>query len=176
MDIKHYYENTDLTLAQIAARVGTSYKAVFRYVADHYSKAHRQARKRNSYRLSKLGDLNPMHGKLREQHHNFIGTVADGKGYLMTLKPEWYTGRKGSKHVFVHHLVMCEHEGLSEIPAGWCVHHCDENPHNNDISNLVLMTLGEHAALHSWLGATTISKESTAKWLEARRAAKAAMI
>lgn len=176
MDIKHYYENTELTLEQIAARTSTSYKVVWNYVARNYSKQHRQDRKRNSYRLSKMGDLNPMTGKYREMHHGFIGIVADGKGYLMQLKPEWYTGRKGSKHVFVHQAVMCESMGITEIPAGWCVHHCDENPHNNLIDNLVLMTMAEHAALHSWLGATTIPKGSTAEWLEARRSAKAGMI
>ena len=31
------------------------------------------------------------------------GIVADGKGYLMILKPSWYTGRKGCKHIFYHH-------------------------------------------------------------------------
>ena len=72
---------------------------------------------------------------------------------------------------FLHHLVMCEHLGITEIPRGYCVHHCDFNPHNNDIGNLVLLTVGEHSALHQALaGATTISKESTAKWLEAHRA------
>lgn len=176
MDIKHFYENTELTLEQIAARTHKSYKIVWNYVARNYSKQHRQGRKRNSYRLSKMGDLNPMTGKLADQHHNFVGEVADGKGYLMTLKPEWYTGRKGSKHVFVHQVVVCQALGITAIPAGWCVHHCDENPHNNVIDNLVLLTMGEHAALHSWVGATTISKESTAKWLEARRATKVAMI
>lgn len=176
MDIKHFYENTELTLEQIAARTNTTYKIVWNYVARNYSKQHRQDRKRNSYRLSKLGDLNPMHGKMRETHHNFIGEVADGKGYLMQLKPVWYTGRKSSKHVFVHQVVVCQGMGITEIPAGWCVHHCDENPHNNTLDNLILLTMGEHAALHQWLGATTISKESTAKWLEARRSAKAGMI
>lgn len=176
MDIKHYYENTTLTLEQIAARTGTTYKVVWGHVARNYSKQYRQTRKANSYRLSKEGDLNPMYGVRREQHHNFIGEVADGKGYLMMLKPSWYTGRRGSKHVFVHQVVVCQALGLTEVPKGWCVHHCDENPHNNSIDNLVLMTMGEHASLHSWLGATTISKESTAKWLEARRLATAGKI
>lgn len=169
MDIKHYYENTALTLEQIAQRTGTSYKVVWNYVAKHYSAEHRKTRKVGSYRASKLGDLNPMAGKRAELHPNFKGVVADGKGYLLQLKPSWYEGRAGSKHVFVHHVVVCEALGLRAIPKGWCVHHCDENPHNNSFDNLVLLTMAEHAALHSWLGATTISKESTAKWLEARR-------
>jgi hypothetical protein len=176
MDIKHFYENTDLTLQEIANRLSLSYKIVWTYVADNYSKEHRTSRKKGNYRKSKLGDLNPMKNKTAALHHNYIGIVGDNKGYLMMLKPEWYTGRKASKHVFVHSVVMAQHLGITEIPQGYCVHHCDENPHNNDVDNLIMLTMGEHAALHSWVGATTISKESTAKWLEARRSAKADVI
>ena len=86
----------------------------------------------------------------------------------MVLKPEWYTGRKKSKHVFVHHIVVCAALGLTEIPKGWVVHHCDENPMNNVFDNLVLMTMTDHGRLHKTLeSATTISKESTLKWVEA---------
>ena len=176
MDIDYYYENTDLTLQEIANKLTLSYKVVWSYVAKRYSAEFRKQRKVANYRKSKLGDLNPMKNKVAELHHNYIGIVGDNKGYLMMLKPEWYTGRKGSKHVFVHSVVMAQHLGITEIPQGYCVHHCDENPHNNDISNLIMLTMGEHAALHSWVGATTISKESTAKWLEARRAGTPAMI
>lgn len=176
MDIRYYYENTDLTLQEIANNLGVSYKVVWTHVAKHYSAAHRKQRKVANYRKSKLGDLNPMKNKTAAQHHNYIGIVGDSNGYLMMLKPAWYTGRKGSKHVFVHSVVMAQHLGITEIPAGHCVHHCDENPHNNDVGNLIMMTMGEHASLHHWVGATTISKESTAKWLEARRAGTPAMI
>ena len=102
------------------------------------------------------------------KHHSYKGVVADGRGYWMVLKPEWYTGRKKSKHVFVHHIVMCAALNLTEIPKGWVVHHCDENPENNVFDNLVLMTITDHGRLHKTLeGATTISKESTLKWVEA---------
>lgn len=171
MGIKSLYENTELTMQDIASQLGLSYKVVFNYVKDNYSSAYRRNRKAKTYRNSKLGNKNPMRGKFREAHPRYIGVVSDNKGYLMALKPEWYTGRKKSKHVFVHHLVMCEHLGITEIPRGYCVHHCDFNPHNNDIGNLVLLTVGEHSALHAALaGATTISKGSTTKWLEAHRA------
>lgn len=176
MDINYYYENTDLTLQEIANKLTLSYKVVWSHVAKHYSTGFRKQRKVANYRKSKLGDLNPMKNKVAELHHNYIGIVGDNKGYLMMLKPEWYTGRKGSKHVFVHSVVMAQHLGITEIPKGYCVHHCDENPHNNIVGNLIMLTMGEHAALHSWVGATTISKESTAKWLEARRAGTPAMI
>lgn len=176
MDIKHYYENTQLTLEQIAAITGTTYKKVWRYVARNYSKEYRKQRKVANYRASKLGDLNPMLNKTREQHPRYIGKVADGKGYLLVVKPDWYTGRKGSHHIFEHSKVVCENLGLTEIPAGYCVHHCDGNPQNNDFSNLVMLTLQEHRLLHAFTGATTISKESTLKWVEAHRAGTPAMI
>lgn len=171
MDTKHYIENTDLTLQQIAAKLGSTYKRVYK-VWKTYPKEYRQARKANSYRRAQLGSNNTMYGTRKN-----TGPVSDNKGYLLIIKPDWYTGRKRSRHIFLHHKVVCEAMGITEIPKGMCVHHCDEDPHNNKFSNLVLLTLGEHSALHSALGsATTISKESTLKWVEARRAAKAAMI
>lgn len=168
MDIKHYYENTELTLQQIADKLQVGYKRVFSYVKNNYTSAYRKNRKVKNYSKSKTGELNPMLGNTLENHPRYIGLVSDHKGYLMVVKPDWYTGRKRSHHVFAHHIPICEHYGITEIPRGWCVHHCDENPHNNALSNLVLMLLGDHVRLHNALkGATTISKESTAKWLEA---------
>lgn len=171
MGISCLYEGTELTMQQIADHLGITYAQVFKYVKKNYSPETRRARKAVCYRNSKLGEKNPSFGLTGALSRKYIGEVSDSKGYLMVLKPEWYTGRKGSKHVFVHHVVMCKHLGISAIPRGYCVHHCDFNPYNNDIQNLVLLTIGEHAALHAALGGvTTISKESTTKWLEAHRA------
>lgn len=166
MDIKHYIEETELSLAAIADAMGVSLKQV-RKVWDTYPAAFRKTRKQLCYRTSKLGTNNPMLGKCGEAHPGFVGQVGDGKGYLLELKPDWYTGRRGSKHVFVHQLVVVRHFGLTEMPRGWVVHHCDENKHNNSFDNLVLMTVADHRRLHTMLGATTISKESTLKWVEA---------
>ncbi|QQK88440.1 hypothetical protein [Providencia phage PSTRCR_114] len=169
--IKELYENTYLTQAQIAERLGIHWKRVFKYVKANYSSEYRKNRKSETYRLSKLGSKNPMKGVFGSDHHNYKGEVSDNKGYMMMLKPEWYTGRKNSKYVFVHHVVVCEALGLTQIDAGMCVHHCDFNPLNNSFDNLVLLSMAEHAALHQALaGVTTISKESTLKWVEARRA------
>jgi hypothetical protein len=166
--IGELYEETDMTLQAIADELGFSFKQVFSYVAKYYTKEIRAERKKKSYSLSKLGDKNPMLGKTKEQHPTYLGVVGDSKGYLMVLKPDWYTGRKGSRHIFQHHAVVCENLGLTAIPKGWVVHHVDRNPHNNDFSNLVLCTMSDHTRLHQRLeGATTISKESTLKWVEA---------
>lgn len=167
--IKNYIEQTELTLQAIADTLSIHYKVVYR-VWRTYSAEYRKTRKVKNYSRSKVGDRNPMKNKCGELHPNFKGIVSDNKGYLMVLKPEWYTGRKRSKHVFQHSVIFCENMGFTEVPKGYCIHHCDQNPHNNEFSNLIMMTLGEHQKLHRILeSATTISKESTAKWLEAVR-------
>jgi len=167
MDIKFYYEETSMTMQQIADKLGIGLNKVWKYTKKNYSKEYRKNRKVKNYRSSKMGEKNPMFGKFAEDHHCFVGLVSDHKGYWMQLKPDWFTGRQHSKHVFVHHIVVCEHMGLTEIPKGWNVHHCDHNPENNSFSNLVLITMSDHQKLHCFLkGATTISKESTLKWVE----------
>lgn len=169
MDIKTLYEKTDLTQKEIALKLGIHWKKVYKFIKENYTPKYRTKRKSRCYRQSKLGDKNPMKGQCGVSHPRFIGEVSDNKGYLMVLKPDWYTGRKRSKYVFSHHIVVCLALKITEIPKGWCVHHCDGNPYNNDFNNLILVTMKDHARIHSLLlkGATTISKESTAKWLEA---------
>ena len=166
MEIKNLIENTELTLKQIAERVGVSLFHV-RKEWLNYSEEFRKSRERKSKSNSQLL-LKTSSKRTGTNHPMFKGVVSDSRGYYMVLKPEWYTGRKKSKHVFVHHIVVCAALGLTEIPKGWVVHHCDENPMNNVFDNLVLMTMTDHGRLHKTLeSATTISKESTLKWVEA---------
>lgn len=167
MDIKFLYEQTELTINQIAEQIDWPPGRAGKWIKRHYSSEYRKQRKSTCYRNSKLGDKNPMFGLRGDETHNYVGDVSDHKGYLMRVKPEWFTSRKGSHHVFSHHIVVCECLNITGIPKGWIVHHCDFNPHNNDFGNLVLLTMGDHSRLHRYLaGATTISKESTLKWVE----------
>ena len=166
---KELLRTTDLTNGQIRQELhcrGQVVSDALKELGSTFAKD----RKRRMYSKSKLVNKNPMKNKCGELHHNYIGVIDDCKGYKLVLKPTWYTGRKKSKHVFLHSVVYCEANNLTEIPKGYVLHHCDQNKHNNTNSNLILLTLAEHAALHRLIeGATTISKESTAKWLEARR-------
>lgn len=167
VDIKFYYETTALTIQQIANKLNLPFSMVYKHIRRDYSSEYRKNRKVVCYRNSKLGSNNPMFGLRGEETHNYIGDVADCKGYLMRVKPAWYTGRKRSRHVFTHHIVVCEQLGITEVPRGWCVHHCDFDPHNNSFDNLVLLTLGDHTRLHRALeGVTTIPKGSTLEWVE----------
>ena len=73
--------------------------------------------------------------------------LVDGKGYVMCKKPSWYTGRKSAKYVYYHNIVMCENLGITEIPKGFMVRHLDNNKCNNDISNLILLTIQANSRL-----------------------------
>lgn len=34
------------------------------------------------------------------------------------------------------------------VPKGYYIHHIDSNIHNNDISNLAMITIGQHVIMH----------------------------
>jgi hypothetical protein len=164
------YLNTDLTQDEIAEKVGVTRKQVWRVANKNCTPEFMRDRKRPCYARSKTGDKNPQFGKKYS-----LPTV---KNYSRHHIPEWYTGHSKDAHV----ILMCKELGITELPKGFVVHHCDFNRVNNTIDNLVLMTRREHQALHMHLrdrvngSATTMSKDSTIKWLEARRAAQAAKI
>lgn len=144
------YANTDLSVQQIQKQVNMRYNRVWSVIRGNFSEEFIANRKHTEYAKSKFGEKNPMYGKKGAEHHNYKGVVSDGKGYLMCLKPNWYTGREGSRHVFVHTVVMCEALGLTEMPKGWIVHHIDGDKHNNDINNLALMMNAAHVKLHTF--------------------------
>lgn len=166
-EVVNLLTSTDLTYDQIGKRLGLSQHQVWRR-AQVLPKEYREARRARMCARLKWGSNNPMYGKYGASNPHYKGVVSDCKGYHMILKPEWYTGRKGSKHIFLHHFVACVEMKLSRVPKGWCVHHCDLDKLNNEFSNLVLMTIGDHARFHQYINKcrTTISKESTLKWVE----------
>lgn len=52
-----------------------------------------------------------------------------------------------STHKIRMHRYVWEYYN-GEIPKGYCIHHIDHDKSNNDISNLMLMTIEEHSSLH----------------------------
>ena len=144
------YANTDMPIDKIRSQAGIRTSTVNDILKAHFSDEYMRQRKSHLYSLSKRGDKNPMLGKCGEDHPRYKGIVSDGKGYLMCLKPDWYTGRVGCTHVFVHTVVMCEALGLTELPKGYVVHHINNNPLDNSIDNLALMTNSAHSKIHTY--------------------------
>ena len=72
-------------------------------------------------------------------------------------------GERHLKHRYIWEL----HNG--KIPKGYEVHHIDGNTHNNDISNLTLLSIKEHRSLHAKRQTgRKISDETKRKIREAR--------
>jgi len=56
--------------------------------------------------------------------------------------------RINGKKKRISHLIWKKHTGYS-VQKGEVIHHIDENPFNNSIENLQLMTISEHTKLHN---------------------------
>lgn len=161
-EIFHLFKNTLIPTYEIMRKFKIHrdhYKAFNALLIREFGQAFFEDRKTRCYASSKVGNKNPMTGK-HPATWNLGEPVADGKGYLMVYKPEWYTGRPGSKYVFQHNVVMCELLGLTELPDGFAVHHIDGNKTNNDPNNLALMLMSGHSRLHSILKKLAKSAET----------------
>lgn len=161
--VKELFLKTEIPLGAIATQLGISETQTLRPLLKRlFSPDQWSDRKRRCYANSKRGAKNPSYGLKGEAAHHFkTGEAADGKGYMTVLKPSWYTGRKHTDRVFKHTVILCGALGLTELPAGFVVHHIDGNPLNNDLDNLCLVSLGGHRKIHSRERATTIPEGSS---------------
>ena len=125
---------------EIARRLKTSYHNIQWVCKNHLPEQEHKALTAIRYSHSKLGEKNPMYGKSGPLHHNWIGLVDDGYGYLTCLKD--------GKRQFAHRIVMAEALGLIFIPETLDVHHIDGNPKNNDLDNLAVVTPRGHRQIH----------------------------
>jgi hypothetical protein len=135
------YRETSKTMQEIAAELQTTLHNVGAVLDQYIPPQERQRLASVRYHLSKVGSKNPMKGKTREQHHNWLGAVDDGYGYLTILHE--------GKRQFVHRIVMAQALGLPELPEALAVHHVDGNPKNNDPDNLALVTKRGHRMIHT---------------------------
>ena len=135
------YRSMDLlSQEQIAERLQTTLHNVNHVLKTHMPLAEKKALARVRYSRSKEGEKNPMHGKMGEAHHNWIGACEDGYGYLTCLH--------NGKREFVHRVVMMQAIGVDTLPEALAVHHIDGNPKNNALDNLALVTNAGHKEIH----------------------------
>lgn len=168
--IDTYFDKPEYSIPDLTKMFGISTQSIYGHWRTMFGIDKLKERNRIVKHYKNAGENHPNYDKRGKDTPKYKGIINADKGYYMIYKPDWYTGRKNCKHVYVHHVVVCEHLGISKIPKGWCVHHCDKNKANNSFENLVLLTQSDHTRLHKYIreeGATTISKESTLKWVEA---------
>ena len=125
-----YFEESTLTLEQIALAIGMTKAGYTSWVQRSYSSSDRKDRSARMYSRAKT--IDNIHGK----------------GYRVLPKPAWYTGTPSKSHIEEHRLVYAKANGLTEIPDGLIVHHIDEDKLNNNIDNLQMMSQSDHATLH----------------------------
>lgn len=146
--VKAYVADNKPTLRELALQFNITYHTAMEMVRTSLSEEQILHEKTLRYSRGKIGALNPMHSKKAELHPNYKGIISDGKKHLIVLRPDWFTSRLGSKHVFLHHVVFCQALGITGIPQGFAVHHIDGDPYNNEIHNLALVTIKGHARIH----------------------------
>ena len=73
------------------------------------------------------------------------GTIVDLKGNVQ--KFNIHRGRPVFESVSVHQIQMWTNYGWRDSSI-WDIHHLDENPLNNSLTNLIFLTHSEHSKLH----------------------------
>ena len=91
------------------------------------------------------------------QAHPYANRFKNGSAMVPEHRLVAEAARNGMDVVaFVERVRSGEVEGLEFLdPAVWAVHHLNETPTNNELSNLKVMTHAEHHALHAGQGATS---------------------
>lgn len=158
------------TLQMIAKSLGATVNNVQAVCKNNLPEAEYKALSALRYRASKQAEKNPMYGKIGDRHHNWIGLVEDGHGYLTCLQ------RKNgvSLRKFVHRIVMGEALGIA-LDESWVVHHIDGDPKNNKLDNLALVTRRGHRNIHFlqtkdsiWLASKKSTLREALKYLISR--------
>ena len=93
-----------------------------------------------------IGDL------LNTNKRRDVKTRADqvmymGRKYRQDKRSGYYVCTSGERKRL--HVAMWEQAAGREVPAGCVVHHLDWNKSNNEISNLVCVTVSEHERIHN---------------------------
>lgn len=73
-----------------------------------------------------------------------------GKKYAIEQKTGYYVCTSGSRKRL--HVAIWEHEHGVDVPPGCVIHHLDWNKSNNNVENLICVTVWEHERIHNIIG------------------------
>lgn len=73
-----------------------------------------------------------------------------GKKYAQDKRTGYYVCTSGSRRRL--HVAIWEHEHGVCVPPGCVIHHLDWNKSNNNIENLICVTVWEHEKIHNIIG------------------------
>ena len=83
-------------------------------------------------------------------------------GYTVVYEPlSKYAMKSENWSGFVYEHILQIEKDIGIIPDGYEVHHLDGNKENNNRSNLILLSKGDHTRLHNWIKANHIVPSST---------------
>lgn len=102
-------------------------------------------------RIHKVGNKNPMYGRIKDRHPRYTEVTFSTQGYRLVPVPDWYTGPVDKGRVAEHILVACKAAGITELPEAHVVHHKDENKLNNHPDNLEIISRASHMQKHRWI-------------------------
>lgn len=152
LDVMHEMFYTDMPNKEVGAFFGCDYnRSIKGFWLSWFGEEALHDRFRASCARSKLGNLNPMYGKLGKEHPRYVENFINWQGYRFIDTPDWFTGSNNNGKVMEHVVVGCEKYGLTELPDGHVFHHIDEDKLNNSPDNLQLMTISAHMILHAEL-------------------------
>ena len=79
--------------------------------------------------------------------------IFNGKKYCLMGTGKYYLSQsksnEGRRHAKGLHVAIWEYYNGREVPKGFCIHHKDHNPFNNDIGNLECVPINQHLSKHA---------------------------
>ena len=103
-----------------------------------------------------------------DERYNILedGTIVDLNGNVQELKIA--KGRSYFKSIAVHQIQVWTNYGWRDSKI-YVVHHLDENPLNNSLSNLIYLTRSEHNRIHKKGAHWSLSLETREKMSRAKK-------
>ena len=144
------FEDYETPLKDICKFLNCSYSVMLKAIRSLYGEDALAERKSHLYAVSKSGSANPQSLLKREASPKWQGGKPDdGNGYSLVFNDGWISEKSYDGYVFEHQLIMAKTLNIHKLPYNAAIHHINHERKDNDINNLVLMTNGAHARLHS---------------------------